>query len=181
MPNYRRPKVTGATVFFTVTLADRQSDLLIREIGLLRAAVRATKVERPFEIECWVVLPDHLHCIWTLPAGDRDFSTRWGAIKSRFTRAIKGRVGLNPTLRRSPSKVRQGDAGIWQRRFWEHHIRNEEDFAAHRQYCWFNPVKHGLVGHPSDWPFSSYHRDVRLGLVPQDWCGSSETGEPMVG
>ena len=98
MSLYIRPKVTGATVFFTVALADRQSDLLVREIDLLRAAVGETKAARPFDILAWVVLPDHLHCIWRLPAGDRDFSTRWGAIKSRFARAVKSRVGLNPTL-----------------------------------------------------------------------------------
>ena len=82
MPNYVRPKSTGATIFFTVALADRGSKLLVREVDLLRHAVANTRASRPFAIDAWVVLPDHLHCIWTPPAGDGDFSTRWGAIKS---------------------------------------------------------------------------------------------------
>lgn len=179
MSVYRRPAVTGAQVFFTVTLATRGGDLLVREVNLLREAVRATKTERPFGIEAWVVLPDHVHAVWQMPSGDRDYGVRWGAIKSRFTRALRekgrrlglyptddvqggsGMVGWNPTLR-SASKVRKGDAGVWQRRFWEHHIRDDADYWAHVRYCWNNPVKHGLVTRPEDWPWSSVHRDRRL-------------------
>ena len=165
MPNYLRPKRPGAAVFLTVALADRESDLLVREVAALRIAVRQTKGERPFRIDAWVVLPDHMHFVWTLPEGDADFSTRVGAIKSRFTRRVGfhptalisngavGRnvstVGWNPTLR-SPSKIQKGDAGIWQRRFWDHHIRDKADFAAHVRYCWINPVKHGFVARPED-------------------------------
>lgn len=178
MSCYLRPRIPGATVFFTVALADRGSDLLVREVALLRAAVRLTRAERPFAIVAWVVLPDHLHAVWTLPEGDADYSTRWGAIKARFTRSVKGRVGFhptdpggegaamvgwNPTLRRTASKVRKGDAGIWQRRFWDHHIRNDEDLAACVRYCHINPVKHGLADRPEDWPWSSVHREIRLG------------------
>jgi len=166
MSFYRRPQATGASIFFTVNLADRGSDLLVREVAALRSAVRQTKAERPFHIDAFVVLPDHLHCVWTLPAGDGDFSVRWGAIKSRFTRAVKagtGAVGCNPTLPRSASKVRKGDAGIWQRRFWEHHIRDQADFDAHVRYCWINPVKHGYVERPEDWQWSSVHRDICAG------------------
>lgn len=172
MPRCLRPKTPGATVFFTVTLADRRSDALVREIAALREAVRATRAERPFGIVAWVVLPDHMHCVWTLPEGDADYPVRMGAIKARFTRAIKRRVGFhptnsggpgavgwNPTLRRSPSKIAKGDGGVWQRRFWEHHIRDEKDYRNHVRYCWVNPVKHGLVERPEDWPYSSYHRD----------------------
>lgn len=180
MPRYLRPRAYGATVFFTVTLAERGSDLLVRSLDPLRQAVTQTRAERPFAILAWVVLPDHLHCVWRLPVNDCDFSTRWGAIKARYTRAIKSRVGFHPTLSRSPSKVRKGDAGIWQRRFWEHHIRNDEDLSAHLQYCWFNPVKHGLVAHPGQWPHSSFHADVRAGRVPEGWCGHDseiEAGE----
>ena len=115
MPNYIRPRVTGARIFFTVTLADRGSDLLVREIGRLREAVRATRAERAFGIDAWVVLPDHLHCVWTLPEGDRDFATRWGAIKARFTRSLRdgaavgsyaGRVGrvFNPPSSEVPAR-----------------------------------------------------------------------------
>ncbi len=179
MSFYRRPKIQGASVFFTVNLADRGSDILVREVNALRAAVRQTKAERPFQIDAFVVLPDHLHAVWTLPAGDADFSVRWGAIKSRFTRAVNARgrvgfhpticggdgkgVGCNPTLPRSASKVRKGDAGIWQRRFWEHHLRDEADFNAHVRCCWINPVKHGHAERPEDWQWSSVHRDMRAG------------------
>ncbi len=190
MPNYIRPCVTGARIFFTVRLAERGSDLLVREIGRLRAAVRATCAERAFGIDAWVVLPDHLHCVWTLPEGDRDFATRWGAIKARFTRSLRdgaavgwnptlrqsGRVGFQPTVVRSPSKVKKGDAGIWQRRYWEHHIRGEADFAAHVRYCWINPVKHGFVARAVEWPHSSIHRDMSRGLVEPEWSGTVPDG-----
>ncbi len=169
MPNYRRPCITGATVFFTVALAQRGSDLLVRKVGLLRCAVAETRRQHPFAINAWVVLPDHLHCVWTLPAGDSNFSRRWGAIKARFSMAC-GRAGfippppvgwenggVNPALRR------KGEVGLWQPRFWEHHIRNEADYRNHVRYCWINPVKHGLTERPEEWPYSSVHRDIRAG------------------
>ena len=165
MPRYVRPKVTGACVFFTVALADRNSDLLVREIGALRDAVARVRAGRPFEIDAWVVLPDHLHAVWTLPAGDADFSTRWKEIKAAFTKS----VGL--TGRRSASKIRKGEKGIWQRRFWEHHIRDEIDHANHIRYCWFNPVKHGLAARAADWPYSSIHREIARGRVEPEWSG----------
>ena len=139
-------------MFFTVSLDLRGSDLLVREIEALRQAVRLTRAERPFGIDAWVVLPDHMHCVWTLPQGDHDFSTRMGAIKARFSMRLRdGQLRASHVLRR--------EKGIWQRRFWEHHIRDEEDFRMHVRYCWINPVKHGLVAHPEEWPYSSYHRD----------------------
>lgn len=180
MSSYLRPKLPGAAVFFTVTLAERGSDLLVREIALFRHAVAATRAERPFAIDAWVVLPDHLHCIWTLPEGDADFSTRWGAIKVRFTMSLREaarRPGFSPAPLPSEYPVVQSgryaglkpglragkrEAAIWQRRFWEHHIRDEEDYAAHVRYCWFNPVKHGYVEQPEEWPYSSVHRDIRV-------------------
>lgn len=158
MARYIRPKITGATIFFTVTLAERDSDLLIREIDQLRNAVRVTKAERPFDIEAWVVLPDHMHCIWRLPGGDCDFATRWRLIKSRFSRPL-------PAGRLRPSHMRRGEKGIWQRRYWEHHLRNEQDFWDHLHHCWFNPVKHGYVTDPLDWQYSSIHRDPRYAAV----------------
>ena len=163
MSVYLRPRVPGAAVFFTVCLAERGSDLLVREVAALRAAVAATRAERPFRVEAWVVLPDHLHAVWTLPQGDADYSVRWGAIKSRFTRSVQasGTVGWNPTLRRSASKARKGDAGIWQRRFWEHHVRCAASLEACIRYCHTNPVKHGLAETPEAWPYSSVHRDMR--------------------
>ena len=152
MSEYLRPKLPGASVFFTVNLADRTSDLLLREIEALRQAVRVTRYERPFDIAAWVVLPDHMQCIWRLPANDHDFSTRWSVIKSRFTQAVSAE-------NRRASHIKRRERGLWQRRFWEHHIRDEDEHRTHLRYCWTNPVKHGLVDHPRDWPFSSYHRD----------------------
>lgn len=169
MPKYIRPKMSGATVFFTVALGDRASDLLVREIDRLRAIVAQTMARRPFQIDAWVVLPDHLHAVWTLPGGDSDYSTRWAGIKSAFSRGLEA----NP-IRESHLKRRE--KGIWQRRFWEHHIRDAEDFAAHVHYCWGNPVKHGLVKRPIDWPYSSIHRDIRLGKVEGNWAGKIPDG-----
>jgi putative transposase len=154
MPNYIRPQIPGARVFFTVALAQRGTDTLVREVAALRAAVRATMADRPFGIDAWVVLPDHMHAVWTLPEGDSDFSVRWGIIKARFSRAM-------PHVNRRDSLVARREHGIWQRRFWEHHIRTERDMAAAIRYCWINPVKHGYVDDPADWPYSSYHRDGR--------------------
>lgn len=155
MSNYRRPRIQGATIFFTVSLQERGGDLLLREIGRLRAAVRQTRDERPFWIDSWVVLPDHLHCIWRLPEGDDDFPLRWRLIKARFS------MGLESTPDRF-SLLRRREKGIWQRRYWEHHIRDRADWENHLRYCWFNPVKHGLVASPAEWTFSSYHRDREL-------------------
>jgi putative transposase len=154
MSDYIRPRVPGASAFFTVALAERGSRLLVAEVERLRAAVRDTKAERPFRIDAWVVLPDHLHAVWTLPEGDADYSVRWRLIKTRFSRGLpKGPV-------RASHENRQ-ERGIWQRRFWEHQIRGEADLAAHVRYCWINPVKHGFVEKPEDWPYSSVHRDIR--------------------
>ena len=152
MPNYVRPKVTGATVFFTVAMAVRGSDLLVREVEALRRAVKATRMARPFRIDAWVVLPDHMHCVWTLPEGDADYSGRMGQIKAGFSKAL-------PAGKLRSSHASRREKGIWQRRFWEHHVRNDEDFSACVRYCWTNPVKHGLVRELKDWPYSSWHRD----------------------
>jgi putative transposase len=177
MSRYIRPKVPGAVVFFTVALVDRGADTLVRHVDVLRQVVAVTKGKRPFGIDAWVVLPDHMHCVWTLPEGDCDYSGRMASIKAQFTIGLRRsgfsptrvpnrhgviggrrRVGLKPDLQGGES--RGNEAPIWQKRFWEHHIRNDEDFAAHVRYCWINPVKHGLVGHPGEWPWSSWHRDA---------------------
>ena len=177
MPRYRRFRRKGGTYFFTVNLARRGSRLLVDEIEALRDAVRVTQSERPFEIDAMVVLPDHLHAVWTLPPGDADFSTRWGAIKARFTRRVgfhptdPGRqVGWKPTLR-SPSKIARQEGKVWQRRFWEHCVRDEAEYRAYVAYCWTNPVKHGFVAGATEWPYSSIHRDVALGLVDPEYVG----------
>ncbi|MBK4216060.1 transposase [Paracoccus caeni] len=158
MSRYLRLRYSGVPIFFTVALADRGGRLLVDHVATLRRAVEVTRAERPFGIEAWVVLPDHLHCIWRLPEGDCDYSTRWRLIKARFSRSV-------PMGKLRESHVLRGERGVWQRRFWEHHIRDENDFAAHMRYCWFNPVKHGYVERPEDWPFSSYHRDKSAGIV----------------
>jgi putative transposase len=156
MPRYLRPRIPGATVFFTVALQERGSRLLVEEVGRLREAVRLTRAERPFGVEAWVVLPDHLHAVWTMPEGDADYGVRWGAIKGRFSRW----VGAGE---RRDSHVSRREKAIWQRRFWERHIRDEAQLAAAVRYCWANPVKHGFVASPEDWPWSSVHRDIRQG------------------
>lgn len=158
MPDYRRYRVPGGTYFFILNLLERHSDLLIRHIEGLRAAVRRTRAERPFHIDGWVVLPDHLHCVLTLPAGDDDFSNRVKAIKIRFVRSVE------PTERRSPVRVAKGERGIWQRRFWEHAIRDETDYARHMDYLKYNPVKHEHVTAVAQWPYSTFHHHVKAGV-----------------
>ena len=163
MSEYRRYRAEGGTFFFTVNLENRASNALVANVDALRSAVASVLIERPFSIEAMVVLPDHLHTVWTLPEGDSDFSTRWKDIKTRFTK----RTGL--LGHRSVSKEVKGERGVWQRRFWEHMVRDEADYRAHVAYCWGNPVKHGLCERAVDWPYSSLHRDMRLGRVPVEW------------
>lgn len=151
MSNYLRPQIPGASIYFTVGLRAHGSDLLLREITLLRSAVQRTLRDRPITVNAWVVLPDHMHCIWTLPEGDHDFSTRWRIIKSRFSRGL-------PKAPLRNSHIKRQERGIWHRRFWEHHIRSKADFDAHMQHCWMDPVRHGLVKKPQDWAFSSFTR-----------------------
>jgi putative transposase len=168
MPNYRRAFVPGGCWFFTVNLLDRRKTLLVDHIDALRTAMEKTRVRYHFVINAIVVLPDHIHAVWTLPPGDADFSVRWRLIKSRFAQALPRQERVNH-IRRD-----RGERGIWQRRFWEHLIRNEADYARHVEYCYINPLKHGLVTRVRDWPHSSFHRDVRAGIVPEDWAGDMD-------
>ena len=173
MSFYRRMRLPGQTFFFTVNLAKSGGDGLVRHIDLLRRAYRATVAEHPVHCHAMVVLPDHLHAVWTLPPGDADFSIRWRKIKGRFTHW----TGLSvPT---TPSKHRKREAGLWQRRFWEHAIRDDADFDRHVGYCLWNPVRHGLAARPEDWPYSSIHRDMRAGvvLVPENRADLHKAGE----
>ncbi len=166
MPNYRRAFVPGGTWFFTVNLLQRRNnDLLIREVELLRQTVRRVKMNYPFTIDAWVVLPDHFHCLWTLPPNDADFSTRWRLIKTGFSK------GLPKTEYRSKVRIAAGERGIWQRHYWEHCIRDELDYQRHIDYVHVNPLKHGYVRRVSDWPYSSFHRYVAQGVYPENWCG----------
>ncbi len=172
MPHYRRWFVEGGCWFFTVNLHDRRASLLTDNIDALREATAWTMRRYPFRIEAWVVLPEHLHAIWTLPAGDADFSTRWRMIKTRFSRALP----VNEP--RDARRMRLGERGIWQRRFWEHLIRDDDDFGRHVEYCAINPQKHGHVRRVADWPYSSFHRDVRRGIFTEDWgAGIDVSGE----
>jgi putative transposase len=162
---YRRANVPGATYFFTVNLAERKNRLLVDNVEPLKKAIRQVKSAHSFEIDAIVILPDHLHAIWTLPENDNDCSIRWGLIKAGFSRQI------NKGERVSTSRKSKGERGIWQRRFWEHLIRDEEGFERHVDYVHVNPVKHGLVNHVSQWPHSSFPRYVEKGIYPKNWCG----------
>jgi putative transposase len=164
MVRYRRNFVAGGTYFFTATLVDRTSHALVRHVDALRASFRATRRAHPFAIDAIVVLPDHLHIVMTLPEGDADYPTRWQLIKRRFTDAV-AKAGATIPLHSN------GEYALWQRRFWEHTIRDDRNFERHVDYIHINPVKHGLVARVRDWPHSSFHRYVRNGLLPEDWAG----------
>ena len=166
MPTYIRDNTPGATWFFTVTLRDRGSHCLTDHIGILRACLALTKAKHPFRIDAMVVLPEHIHAVWTLPADDANFSLRWLLVKRRFTRQL-----LCEGLLDASSSRKRGDAerSLWARRYWEHRIRDEDDFAHHVDYIHFNPVKHGLVPRAADWPHSSFHRYLRRGVLREDW------------
>ena len=167
MPNYRRLFVPGGTFFFTVNLQDRRAALLTENIGSLRAAYGAVTKLHPFETVAICVLPEHLHCVWRLPPDDPNYPLRWRLIKSRFSRTL-------PRERDSRAGRRKGERGIWQRRFWEHAIRDAEDLDRHVSYVHWNPVKHGLVDDLEDWPYSTYHEWKKefgrpIDIPPEDW------------
>jgi putative transposase len=166
MSRYRRSDVLGGTYFFTVNLADRSSHLLIDEIDRLRRAYASVHARQPFETVAICVLPNHLHAIWTLPPDDADFASRWSKIKRYFS------TGLASSSARTSSKVAKREKGIWQRRYWEHAIRDDVDLARHVDYIHYNPVKHGLIKRAVDWPYSSFHRYVQAGLLSASWATS---------
>lgn len=161
--HYRRALIPGSTYFFTVALADRKSSLLIEQVDRLRESIRVVKLRHPFEIVAMVVLPDHLHAVWQLPTEDADYPKRWSLIKAGFSRGIpKGECVR-------PSRTAKRERGIWQRRYWEHLIRDERDLQTHVDYIHHNPVKHGYVAQPSAWPHSSIHLYIRMGWMKEDW------------
>jgi putative transposase len=164
---YRRAQVAGATFFFTVVTEQRRPLFQQPEtVTLFLAAVEKVRSRRPFEIDAYVILPDHMHTLWTLPEGEADFSTRWRLIKEAFTRAY---IKSYPAPPQSESRRAKGEQGIWQRRFWEHAVRNEADFLAHLDYIHFNPVKHGLVTAARDWPHSTFSDWVARGAYDASW------------
>jgi REP-associated tyrosine transposase len=174
MPSYRRAHIEGGVFFFTVVLADRSSHLLVQEIDRLRRAYRTVRERRPFETIAVCILPDHLHALWALPDHDRDFATRWSSIKAEFSRGIAAQP-------RSQSKIAKREKGVWQRRYWEHAIRDDADLERHVDYIHFNPVKHGHVKRVADWPHSSFHRFVERGLPAADWGGDMTNIEGAFG
>jgi len=175
MPHYRR-LFTGSTYFFTVVAYQRRRILCDPALRTaLRQAIQKVRRIRPFMIDGWVLLPDHMHCIWTLPAGDTDYSTRWAEIKRQVSNACRTSLHTPELLTRSGRN--RGESTIWQRRFWEHQIRDHVDMEKHLDYMHFNPVKHGHVRQVSDWPYSTFHRYVREGIYASDWAGTLEIVE----
>lgn len=170
MSRYRRATTTGSSYFFTVVSYRRQPILCSDPIRkALRTAIETVRVARPFVIDAWVLLPDHLHCVWTLPEGDADFSNRWMKIKRAVSLACGKEFHRADWMTNSKSKHREST--IWQRRFWEHQIRDELDFMRHVDYLHYNPVKHGQCQRAVDWPHSTFHRYVARSVYPVEWGG----------
>ncbi|MHC1725049.1 MAG: transposase [Syntrophobacteraceae bacterium] len=165
MTNYRRSRLPGATYFFTVTIAQRHLDLLVRYVQDLKAAFRDEHQRAPFVNVALVILPEHLHAIWRLPNGDSDYSQRRRRIKAGFSHALPLGERVNSSCKM------KGERGVWQRRFWEHTIRDEDDLKNHLDYIHYNPVKHGLVQRVSEWPHSTFHHYVQRGIYTVDWGG----------
>ena len=163
---YRRAFVPGGTYFFTVVTAQRRPVFCDEEaVVTLRRAFRHVNEKRPFTVDAMAVLPDHLHCLWTLPSADNDYPTRWRLIKTWVTK------------HHGAAHNRQAERSIWQSRYWEHAIRNEMDYRQHVEYIHYNPVRHGYVRRPVEWPYSSFRRYVKKNIYSEDW-GSTE---PMLG
>ncbi len=175
MVEYRRAKMAGGTYFFTVVTQGRKpilTSLLVR--NALRQGIVQARNTMPFSIEAWVLMPDHIHCVWTLPEDDDGYASRWAIIK----RAVSQAWGHSDT--RNHSQLVRGESGFWQRRYWEHLIRDDEDRQRHFDYIHWNPVKHGLVKRPLDWPYSTLQRYVREGVYSADWGvdpGDGDFGE----
>jgi putative transposase len=169
MPNYRRYTTGAKSYFFTLATYQRQPILLASEFRTaLRDALIETRRRFPFSIDSWVLLPDHLHSIWTLPDENADFSQRWSMIKRLTTQQLQT-TQMVRTAHPTESRSKRREGTLWQRRFWEHQIRDEKDLRHHLDYCYWNPVRHGLVDAVRLWPYSTFHRDVRKGFYPENW------------
>ncbi|MCL5669358.1 MAG: transposase [Gammaproteobacteria bacterium] len=183
MATYRRSITPGATYFFTVNTHLRQPVLTNEPFyQALRRAIRRVMDSHPFAIEAFVILPDHLHCLWTLPPQDADYARRWSLIKRYVSQDTQPLLAVPSAA----SRQKRRELGLWQRRFWEHQIRDERDFEKHADYIHWNPVKHGYVRRSQDWPYSSFRRFVARGIYPMDWAATlslrvDETGygEPV--
>ena len=163
MPNYKRYYTPGQSVFITL-VTFRRKPLLVNHIDQWRHALKLVRTRHPFHIPASVVLPDHCHFIMNLPDGDADFSTRISLFKAAFSRSLPKTTSVS-----SASRFKRREREIWQRRFWEHAIRDESDFQRHFDYIHFNPVKHGHVSRCADWPYSSFQQCVEQGIYPADW------------
>lgn len=179
MSNYRRCYVPGGSYFFTV-VTERRVNILANETArlILRQAIKNCQQSLPFHIDALVMLPNHIHAIWTLPPNDSDYSKRWGIVKKYFTSQWLALGGEETAI--SASKLRYRRRGIWQRRFWEHTLRDEQDYSDHFDYLHYNPVKHGLVDRVSKWPYSSFHYWVKQGFYPKNWGSSNEETDVLM-
>ena len=183
MATFRRALAPGASYFFTVVTHRRLPLLVMPEVrAALKAALQEVKQLQPFEQDALVLLPDHLHAIWTLPPEDCDYARRWARIKLLTSRAVRHVLPKPETT----SALKRNELGLWQRRFWEHQIRDEHDYQRHMHYLHFNPVKHGQVSRVVDWPYSSFHRWMRAGVYSEDWgavevidASGAAFGEPL--
>lgn len=171
MSNYCRSIVAGGTYFFTVTLANRQNSLLIEHIDILRQSYQRVQKDYPFETIAICVLPEHIHAIWKLPPDDANYALRWQLIKRYFSRHFQA------AEQRSDSKIKHRDKGIWQRRYWEHQIRDDDDLQRCVDYIHYNPIKHGYVLNCLDWKFSSFHRFVKQGMLPENWAANNQIAQ----
>jgi putative transposase len=172
MPNYRRVRVPGGSFFFTV-VTNRRARLFTHPRGrrLLGSMFRRCLLKWPFTINALVLLPEHLHAIWSLPPGDDDYPKRWAWIKKEFTKEWLRAGGAEAQF--SDARRRERRRGIWQPRYWEHTLEDEDDFERHFDYIHYNPVKHGHVKCPRDWPWSSFHRWLARGVYPEHWACAS--------
>lgn len=168
MPNYRRLFQPGGTFFFTLVTCDRHR-LFADEFArtCLREAIRSVQAKMPFDLTTIVLMPNHLHCLWRLPPDDIDYSARWSCIKRAFSKRWVAAGGDPLAVSRARQKHRE--YGIWQKRFWEHKIRDESDLIHHVNYIHYNPVKHGFARCPHLWPYSSFHQWVKEGYYRTDW------------
>jgi len=178
MQRYRRDRTFGATYFFTVNTHRRQPLLTTDPFyQALKSSIKEVKTKYPFKIEAFVLLPDHLHCIWKMPENDADYNMRWSLIKRKVSQRCREYLHDQ----KSDSMKKRQEIGLWQRRFWEHRIRDDEDFETHVNYIHYNPVKHGYVKYVIDWPYSSFHMFVKQGVLSCDWASSVEFNGDVFG